>query len=514
MSALIPLDLVVVLIGAAVAGLLADKLKQPTLIAYLLAGIIVGPGILGLADPTELIEIMAELGLAFLLFLIGLKLDFGEIEHIFRPVIGISIPQMLLVAALSMVLTVLMGFEPVPAVIMGLAFMYSSTAVVVKLLNDTGGISKEYGQINTGILLVQDLAVVILMVVVASAGEGILSGLGPAFGFLIAAILITLFAVKYVLPKMVFEASKDSVNLLVTGMMWLFVFVVAAEYFGLSLEVGAFIAGLGLGQINYSRELVEKVSPITDFFIALFFLNFGLNLSLGEFLTFWQEALILSLFLMPGKYLIISKLVEWQGFNKETSFKSGITMTQTSEFSLIFIAAAATAGLVTDEIVGLVSLVAIITMSLSTYFIIFRDKIFEKLDPEVTQSKSEEDEKEDHAIVAGVPEGLEEIREILEKEFSEVYVIDSDPEKVESFEDVEFDNFHHRDVRKSLDVDKAGLIMVNFEDESLVKEVRQENSEALILAKLDEDMEGVETYDDDELIGEEMKRFIEGWRDE
>lgn len=506
MTALISLDLVAVLIAAAVAGVVADKLKQPTLIAYLIAGILIGPGLLSVADPTQLIELMAELGLAFLLFLIGLKLDFGEIEHIFKPIIKISVLQMTLVAGCSALTALALGFGIFESLILGLAFMYSSTAVVVKLLNDTDGISKKYGEMDTGILLVQDLAVVILMVLIASSGDGIVSGLGPAFGFLIAAVFITFLASKYLLPKMVFEASKDSVSLLVAGMMWLFLFVIAAEYFGLSIEVGAFIAGLGLGQINYSNELVERVSPITDFFIAMFFINFGLNLSIGEFLNYWREALVLSMVLMPAKYLIISKLVDWQGFNRETSFKSGLTMTQTSEFSLIFAAAASTAGLIGGAVVGLISLVAIITMGVSSYLILFRDNIFQRIYPQKTPSSSGS-ESSGHAVIAGNTEGLEEVVEELRSDFSEVKVIDNDPEVAERLENVEFADFHHRDVREELDVGSAGFVMINFEDESLVREVKRE-TDAFILAKLDEGVEGVEAYNEEDLVAEQLGRYI------
>jgi len=507
-EALISLDLIVVLIGAAIAGVMADKLKQPTLVAYLLAGIIAGPAVLSYADPTQLIELMAELGLAFLLFLIGLKLDFGEIEHIYRPVLKISIPQMIAVMMVAGFTAYLTGFGLVSSIILGAAFMYSSTAVVVKLLNDSGGIQKQYGKINTGILLIQDLAVVILMVLITSADSGIISGLLPAFGFLLAAVFFTVLASKTVLPRLLKEASKDSINLFVTGLAWLFLFILAAEQFGLSIEVGAFIAGLGLGQIKYSTELVERMSPVTDFFIAMFFVNFGLNLSLGEFLTYWKEAIILSTILMVTKYFVISKLVDWQGFNKETSFKSGLTMTQTSEFSLIFAAAAASAGLLTGAEVGLISLVAIITMSLSSYLILFHNQIFDRLYPQESTLDSETD-RENHAIIAGYVEGLEDIIEILEKEFEEVIILDNDPAVGDGLESFMFGDFHHRGLREQLGVHKAGFVMINFEDESLVKEVSGEMESGVLLAKSSREIKDVQVYAEEKLLVEKLEKYLE-----
>ncbi len=506
---IIPIDLAVILVSAAFLGFLSQKLKQPTLVAYLLAGILIGPGVLGWADPTELIELMAELGLAFLLFLIGLKLDFSEVEHIFKPVTEISFSTMVAVVVSTIITGYLLGFSIFSAAVMGLAFMYSSTAVIVKLLKDSGGISKKYGEINTGILLLEDLTVVILMVLISSAGSSFLDQILSAFGFLIAAIIVTVVSTKTVLPKLLHEASEDSINLFVTGLGWLFLFVLASEHFGLGIEIGAFIAGLGLGQIEYSSELVEKMSPVTDFFIAMFFINFGLGLSLGEFLTFWPEALAFAGMLMVLKFTVISKLVKWKDYGKETAFKSGITMTQTSEFSLIFAAAASSAGLLNSAQVGLISLVAIITMGLSSYLILFHKEIFEKIYPGESELESD-DSRENHALIAGYREGLDDIIELLGDSYSEVILVDRDPDVENKVENFEFGDFHHKDLREDLGLDKAGFVMVNFEDESLVREIVEESQgNCLILANFDDEIEGAKTYDSENMIAEELKRYLE-----
>ncbi len=508
MESVIPFDLVVILVSAALLGLIADRLRQPTLVAYLVAGILVGPGILSIADPTDLVDLMAELGLAFLLFLIGLKLDFSEIEHIYKPVVKISVVQMALTALISFLTALILGFNPFIAGVLGLAFMYSSTAVVIKLLKDSGGISKQYGKINTGILLVQDITVVILMVLITSADTDIVSSLVSASLFLLLAAGVTYFASKNLLPRILQEASKDSVTLFITGLAWLFIFVIAAESFGLSIEIGAFIAGLGLGQVSYSTELVEKMTPVTDFFIAMFFVNFGLSLSLGEFLTYWKEALLLAPVLMVTKFVVIRKLVDWQGFGLETSFKSGLTMTQTSEFSLIFIAAAASVGLISGSEVGMVSLVAILTMSLSSYLILFHNQIFERLYPGKSVLKSE-DGPENHAVIAGYIQGLESIIERLGEKYGRVVVVDNDPDVVKNLSEARFGDFHHRALREDLGLDKADFVMINFEDESLVKEILDEiGDDTILLAESEEEIEGAETYTSEVLLGEGLRKYI------
>lgn len=513
MDILISLDLVYVLVFAAVLALLADKFKQPKLVSYLLAGLIVGPGVLALANPTILIELMAELGLAFLLFLIGLKLDFDEIKHIYSEVLTISLLQMVVIALATTILGLLMGFSLSVSVLIGLAVIYSSTAVVIKLLNDTKSISKEYGQINTGILLVQDLAVVVLMFLIASTATGTNQSILLTLLFLLFAIATTIIASQKILPAILRQVSKNgSVNLFITGLAWLFVFIIAAEFFGLSIEIGAFLAGLGLGQISYSAELVEKMSPVTDFFIAIFFINFGLNLSLGEFLVYWKEAAILAIFLMALKFGLISKLVEWQGFSKETAFKSGLTMTQTSEFSLIFAATAASAGYLSSPEVGLISLIAIITMSLSSYLILFHETIYQKLSKNQIKEKEGEQGLKDHAIIAGEVKGLSQIAEILDDNYKKVFIVDNKPLTKEIVADFRFGDFRHKDLRKQLNVSEAGFIMLNFEDESLARQIRKNNRNCKILAKSEEKLQDIKNYSQEDLVAGQIRKELEKTR--
>lgn len=518
MSAIISFDLIILVVAAAFLGVLANYLKQPTLIAYLLTGIIVGPAFLGFADPTDLIELMAELGLAFLLFLIGLKLDFSEIRHIFRSALEISVLQMILTSSLGFLTAYALGFETTTAIFLGIAFMFSSTAVVIKLLNDTSASSSEYGALDTGILLIQDLAVVLLMVLVASLeqNESIIDSLGPSIAFLIIATLITAIFSLFVLPKLLKIVAEKPIPLLITGIAWLFLFIIAAKFSGISIEIGAFIAGLGLGQVKYSSELKEKMKPLTDFFIALFFINFGLNLSIGEFLFYWEEALILATILVIGKFAIFSGLTRLEGYDNITSFNTGFTMLQTSEFSLIFAAVAASAGFLTGSHVGLVSLVAIITMSISSYFILYHQQISSKIFNENTVDTTHKE----HALIIGYEKSLEHIAPLLEEKYSKVILVDKDPKtenkvKKTSFEFI-FGDFHHSDLRNRLGLQNAEFIMINLKDESLQEKVIEETEESSLklfksATRKKSGEENIAYYDEEELLGSELKDFVENY---
>ena len=169
------LDLAIILLAATVAGFLAKQTGQPTIIAYILAGVLIGPVVLGLVEPTELTATLSELGLAFLLFLLGIKMRIDEIKHILVPIVKISFPQMAAVALLGFGLayglnyvSFLQGFGMVESIIIGLAVMYSSTAVVIKMLTDLGETTTLHGKVDVGILLLQDVVVVIILAVLAA----------------------------------------------------------------------------------------------------------------------------------------------------------------------------------------------------------------------------------------------------------------------------------------------------------------------------------------------------------
>jgi len=507
-------DLVILLVAATVLGVFANYLRQPTLIAYLLAGLLVGPAFLGLLEPSEITEVLAEFGLMFLLFLVGLELNFRDIEHMIKPIMSISLGNMFLLALLGTVSSFVLGFDIETSLLFGLAFMYSSTAVVIKLLNDSDDLSKQFGKLNTGNLLIQDLVVVLLMIILTSIGEasGTIDSIVNSILFLILAIPITIIASRKLLPRLTNFMAVKKIPLFITSIFWLFIFVLAAEIFGMSIEIGAFIAGLGLGQLNTSTELKEETRSLTNFFIAFFFIDFGLNLSVGDFLYYWQEAVILAFILMFGKFLFISELTNFF-YSSKTAFNSGITMTQTSEFSLVFAGTAAAAGLLTSEQVGMISLVAIITMSLSTYLILTHNKLYSFL----FSGKISDSSKSDHTLILGYEKGLKNIIPLIVRNYGKVTIIDDDPsleERLDKYDvDFVFGNVHHDILRSRLGIGDAKFVMVNIDDESLQREVHKEiDSESTLLAKGDYLKNGessnVHCFQEEALIGEELQNII------
>ena len=228
------LDLAIILLAATVAGFLAKQTGQPTIIAYILAGVVIGPVVLGLLEVTELTATLSELGLAFLLFLLGIKMRIDEIKHILAPIVKVSLPQMAAVAALGTVASLALGFGTVESIIIGLAVMYSSTAVVVKMLTDLDETTTLHGKMDVGILLVQDVVVVILLAVLAAGRPESAAEVGTTLAVVLTLVAIitvaALAASKYALPPVFRRIADNRQVFFLIAISWAFLFVFVSEY--------------------------------------------------------------------------------------------------------------------------------------------------------------------------------------------------------------------------------------------------------------------------------------------
>lgn len=292
------IDLAIILIAAAAAGFFARQTGQPTIIAYIIAGVIIGPAVLGVVEVTDLTETLSELGLAFLLFLLGIKMRIEEVRYILAPIVKISIPQMAAVAAVGTGVSLVLGFGMLEAVMIGLAVMYSSTAVVVKMLTDLNEATTLHGKIDVGILLAQDIVVVILLAVLAAGRPDSLMEIATTLGIVLALVaIITLAALaasRYALPAMFRRIAADTQIFFLVAISWAFFFVFVSSEINLflaplgiqaylSIEMGAFLAGLAIAQLPYSKELQDRVNPLTDLFVMIFFVSVALRFEATDY---------------------------------------------------------------------------------------------------------------------------------------------------------------------------------------------------------------------------------------
>ena len=377
-------ELALLLIIAAAAGAVAMRLRQPVLIAYIVVGIVVGPAVFGFVSAHDQIDLLAQMGIAVLLFLVGLKLDLTHVRHIGPVALATGLGQLGFTIAIGFVLVLLMGRTPLEALYVAVALTFSSTIIIVKLLSDKHEIDALHGRIAVGFLIVQDLAVVLAMMVVSALGGG---GDGPVEVVLslLWRVALAAFALyllmRYVLPQAVAMMANSQELLLIFAIAWGVGLAALGEWAGFSKEAGAFLAGFSLASTSYRDAISARLTGIRDFLLLFFFIDLGAKLDFSTLSGELWPALVLSLFVLIGNPLIVMAIMGYMGYRKRTGFLAGLTVAQISEFSIIFIAMGISLGHVDTDALGLVTLVGVTTIAISTYMILYSHPLFERLAP-------------------------------------------------------------------------------------------------------------------------------------
>lgn len=379
------------IIAAAVAILLLRPLNTPTIVSYIFVGLVLGPlseliGVLHGSEPsgTEGLAIIAEIGIALLLFLVGLELSLDKIRVVGRVAFYAGLGQVILTGAGGFLFSLMLGFSVMESIFLATALTFSSTVVVVKLLDQKREIYSLYGRIAVGIFLVQDLVVIVVLTFLAGLGsseaiqpQAVALSLTKAFlgmgGMLAAAML----ASRYLFPRPFNWASRSPQTLFLWSLFCCFVLVVAAESLGLSMEIGAFLAGLSLAQLGCSAELRRRVRPLMNFFIAVFFVSLGARMNLEAALEHAWAGLVLSLFVIIGNPLIFMWIIVRNGYSERVSFLTSVTVAQISEFSFIFAAAGLSRGLIDLSILSLITVIGLVTIAVSAYMILYNHQMYE-----------------------------------------------------------------------------------------------------------------------------------------
>jgi len=466
-------DIALILVTAAVVGFLAHRTGQPTIVAYILAGLLLGPAALGIVTPGELTETMAELGLAFLLFLLGVKMRIDDIRHVLKPVLKVSLPQMALVGLAGTGVALALGFPRWEAVIIGLAVMYSSTAVVIKMLTDKDEATSLHGKLDVGVLLVQDIVVVVLLALLAAGQPEGVADVAVTLGtilVLVAAIGVgAIGASRYLLPRVFRRIADDKDVFFLVTISWAFLFVLVADELDLSIEMGAFLAGVSIAQLPYSKELQDRINPLTDLFILVFFVSTGLQLEAADLLAFWQEAVVASLVLIPIKFVVFFLLIDTQEFDLETTFLGSINMIQVSEFGLVVGTVAVAGGFIDEAVLGFLSLVALFTMGVSVYVMKYNHQLYERAAPYLDRWRDEEPATvtqagyRDHAVVIGYDAVTRPALELLREQYGDVVVIDRKVDHVETLSaagyDVLYGDFQYANIRKESGLKHADFVL-------------------------------------------------------
>ena len=374
-------QIALILLVALAVGFLARLAKQPLIIAYIFVGVLLGPAALNLVSSGQEIALLAKLGIAILLFLVGLKLDLGLIKTTGLVALYTGLGQVLATAVLGYLLVVLLGFEPVAAVYIAIAVCFSSTIVIVKMFSDRRELDQLHGQIAVGVLIVQDILVIIAMIAIAAIGAPGSEATTDLFLLLLGSagfLLVTALLAKYVIPRLLDWVARSPELTLLFGVSWAVSLAAISAALGLSMEIGAFVAGVTLAATPYRESLSSRMVSLRDVMLLFFFIQLGLSLEFSAASSQLGVAFVISAFVMVFKPLVVLVIMGLLGYSSRVSFKTGIALAQISEFSLILVALGYSLGQVSQEVLSLVTLVAVITITLSTYLISYSDALFSR----------------------------------------------------------------------------------------------------------------------------------------
>lgn len=362
----------VVFAGAALLSTIALFTRQSMLVAYMLLGFIVGPFALKLIPDPKAVTEIGEIGIIFLLFLLGLHLQPRNLIQLLRNSLTVSIGSSVVFAAISYIVTRWFGYGPMDSIIIGTALLFSSTIIGLKLLPTTVLHHRHTGEIMVSVLLLQDLlAIIVLMVLRSASGGGV--GLTDTLVIILglpALVILAFVLQRYVLLLLLrrFNHIKEYIFLLPIG--WCLSFVMISQLLGLSPEVGAFVAGVALSEHPISQYIAEKLQPLRDFFLIAFFFSIGATFDPHYLSKVIIPAAMLALMIIILKPIIFRYLLVNGGESKSVGWEVGWRLGQASEFSLLVAYLAATSGVITESASYLIQAATIITFVVSSYIVL------------------------------------------------------------------------------------------------------------------------------------------------
>ncbi len=503
------------LVASTITAWFFKQLRQPSVLAYILTGFLLGPGVLGLFSQAETTRVLSEMGITFLLFTVGLSMSVKNLKELAKVSLVTGVVQVLLIGAAGFFLAVRFGFSSVEAFYIGLALAFSSTIIVVKLLIEKKELNSLHGRISVGFLLVQDfLAIIALVLLPVLSVESSNPSLEVAillwktFAFLVVVGFVT----KYFLKEVFDSFAKNPELLFLSSISYCFLLAVTSYYLGLSPESGAFLAGISLGTLPYNLDIVSKVKPLRDFFIVIFFLTLGAGTGLSLNPSSLAQMLEFSVIVLVATPLLIMALMGLLGYRKRTSFLTGIAVAQISEFSLILVAMGENAGHLSSETVSMITGVGVLTITVSAYFILYGHKLYQKLSPLLTVFEKKNASKEPwqvpvklekHVVVVGYHRvGYGIVKKLLEMK-ENVVVVDFDPEVIKQLTSERipcvYGDISDPEIASLINLEDARIVISTAPDVNdnlrLLREAKKLNKDVVTFVVAEQVEEALQLYD-------------------
>lgn len=505
-------ELSLVIVVTACVSLFMKVIRQPLILGYILAGLLVGPSVFGLIHSVETFEAFSEIGIALLLFIIGLGMNVSELRKLGKVVLLTATATFITIGSVGYATSTLFGFSRTESLIIGLAMFFSSTIIIIKILSDKKEQNRLHGQIAIGVILVDDIVATFALLFVAAGKNG---GLQPSDLALLVgkglALLATLVICNTkILPRVSKYMAKTQELLFLFAISWGFGIATLFEMAGFSIEVGALFAGVALASSPYAQEIGSRLKPLRDFFIVLFFITLGESLNISNLAAGIWPALALSATVMVLKPLTITSVMGLLGYTKRVSFKTGINLSQISEFSIVLVVLASSAGLLRPEISAIITLVAIITIATSTYLMHYDDELFAQFDRiklhlfEKEVVHRENSRRGGHQLVLfGYHHGGHEFVKTFKEIGKRYLVVDYDPNVIETLEHQDIPYLYgdatDNELLDEIGIHNAKLVVSTISDfevsQQLVRNVMRINPSAVVVCHADNKAQAIQLYE-------------------
>lgn len=363
-----------IFVGTAVAATIALYARQALLVAYILLGVLFGPSALGLVSDPVLIKQISHVGIMFLLFLLGLNLPLAKLIPLIQKTTLITSLSSVMFAIAGAIIGWAFGFNFTEAILIGATLTFSSTIIGLKLLPTTVLHHKRTGEIIISILLIQDIIAIIILLLLQTAGQGSLPWLEIALrvATLPGLIALAYLLERYILIKLIARFDKIQEYIFLLAIAWCLGFAELAAMTGLSIEIGAFLAGVALARNPISLFIGESLKPLRDFFLIIFFFSLGAGFELRMLSSIFIPASLLACIVLLGKPLVFRWLLRGSGETPERSTEIGTRLGQVSEFSLLIAVLALELSIISDEASSLIQLATLLTFIVSSYIIVKR----------------------------------------------------------------------------------------------------------------------------------------------
>ena len=500
--------LATILIVASGVGVVTSLFSQPLILAYILSGALIGflsSNFVAISTPTEVFGFFSQIGIALILFMVGIELSTNDLKSLGRPVFLATAFHGLGIGTLGFLLAFFLKFNFLSSLYIALALTFSSTVIVIKLLDDLKDTNSLYGKLTIGVLLLQDLVAVFILMILAGIGPktGInFLNLILAFakgGLLVGALLLF---TKYVIPKIFSYVATNLELMLLTTLAWALGVSSVWRYFGFSFEIGAFLAGIALANLPFRYSISSRIAPIRDFFIIIFFIVLGLTIDFAQVKEHFLAIMVFSIFVIVATPLLVANYLKYLGFGKRVALLSGISLAQVSEFSLILVVVGKNLGHVTSDVVSIISSVAVITIVVSSYLITSGSRIYRKFGSRIKLVEGRQGiqmgvlpvDIENHMILVGAEQMGSDILTFLKSKEKEsktpVVVVDFNPRIIKTLQasgvKVLGGDIADPETLEALNLEKARLIVTTVPDVgdniNLIKYARDKNFKGPVIA--------------------------------